>query len=351
MKLTNPIEQIDQQSLNKYKDAGLIASRVLDKIVKNTIQGENIKELCEMSDKLIIEECDKIYKNIKYKGISYPTCISLNNIAGNYNQSGTIKEGDIVKIELGVHIDGFPAFIGYTVYVENILRESDKTFNKKKNVVKAVIEASREIYELFKPHKTNFDVIRVLEKYAEKYNCSLPICNDMGIIPGVMSYQISRYVSDGFNEDNDEFVHSLILSRENQNYGFNLRETEFEENEVYAVDILMSSGTGKLNIKDLNETNIYKRNHHVREQLKLQSSRNVLNLFNNESFPKKINLNDSRTKLGLKECIDKGLIESYPVVYEKEDEFIARIKFTVIVNSKPILIAGRPAEEQLIKMK
>lgn len=350
-KPTEPVNQMTQENLNKYKSAGVIASKVLDKLVKSAVKGEKLVKLCTLGDQLILEECNKVYSEVKYKGIAHPTCISLNNVAGNYisnNNDEVIKEGDLVKIELGVHIDGYPAFVAYTVYVENPF---EKISDNKSNVLKAVIEASREIYDVFRPDKTNFDVIKILEKYAKKYNCSLPICNDRGIIPGDISFQISRYVDNGYNNDEDEFIHSLILARENPNYGFTLRETFFEENEVYAMDILMTTGSGRLSIKDINETTIYKRNHNNREQLKLKSSRTVLNLFNNDVFPKNIKLTDPKIKMGLKECIEKDLIESYPVVYEKDNEFIARIKFTVIVKDRPTLICGRPADEQLAKLK
>src|SRR5206468_2231533 len=112
---------------------------------------------------------------------------------------------------------------------------------------------SKNIYDMMKPNYTNKDVVKVMAKYAEKYQCNLPISNEKGYIPGVISYQISQYINDGYNEDDDEFVHRIILSRENSDYDFSLRETAFEENEVYAIDILMSTGPCKLNRCD--ETN------------------------------------------------------------------------------------------------
>src|SRR5205807_730217 len=99
-----------------------------------------------------------------------------------------------------------------------------------------------------------------------------------GIIPGMISYQISRYVINGYNNDEDEFIHKLILAKANPLYDFTLRETEFEENEIYAIDILMSTGTGKL-YNSNKETNIFKRNFEFREMLKLKSSKIVLNEF------------------------------------------------------------------------
>jgi len=60
------------------------------------------------------------------KGIAFPTSISINEICAHYSplvsdanekekEVATIKEGDVVKVDLGVHIDGYIALVGHTV--------------------------------------------------------------------------------------------------------------------------------------------------------------------------------------------------------------------------------------------
>ena len=61
------------------------------------------------------------------------------------------------------------------------------------------------------------------------------------------------------------------------------------------------------------------------------------------------NVNDPKFKLGLKECVTKGLLEPYTPFQEKQGEYVARVKFTVIIKDKPILITGKSAEDQLDK--
>lgn len=56
-----------------------------------------------MGDNWMLEELDKVYnKKQIFKGIAFPTCISVNEVCG-YNSpmpedSTPIKEGDLVKI-------------------------------------------------------------------------------------------------------------------------------------------------------------------------------------------------------------------------------------------------------------
>lgn len=351
IELTDPQEQTkDTNNLNKYKTAGQIATKAVDEIVRNAKSTAKLIDLCNTVTNFINIECEKVYKDIKYKGLAFPVCLSVNNIAGHYipNENDILKDGDLLKIELGIHIDGFPAFICFTTLVNDANNKNNKVNDKRANVMKAVIEASKEIYNIMKPGKMNKDVVNILNKYASKYNCNLPVCNERGFIPGVLSCQVSRYVSDGYDEDYEEHVHRFILSKENVNLDLSLRDLELEEGEVYAIDVLMSTGSGKL--QSTNVVDIFKRDHEMRTELKLKSSRDALNKFTKERFPMNLKNRDVKTKIGLKECIEKDLIKTYPVVCDKEGEYIARVKFTVIVKGKPILVCGKPSDEELNKL-
>lgn len=63
-----------------------------------------------------------MYNNKKIeKGPAFPTCISVNEICGHFSPIRSegadylIKDGDVVKIDLGIHIDGFIALVAHTV--------------------------------------------------------------------------------------------------------------------------------------------------------------------------------------------------------------------------------------------
>jgi len=356
MEFTDPITQINDITIEKYKMASKILTKVLDYVVNNSKENNNIYDICKEGDKLIEEELSKVYKNNKNKGTSFPTSITKNNKAGNYNpiereiEENKLKEGDLIKIEMGVHIDGYPIQVVYSMIVgdKKIGKE-----DKRNKVLRAVGEASQEILKVMKPNKTNKDVVKILEKYSEKYGCNLPTVNELDeykIIPGIMSYQTSRNIIDGFNDDQSENIHRVILSKQSDNYSFSLRETEFEENEVYTIDVLMSSGTGKLT-ESKYMTTIYKRRIEDFCNLKLNSSKDTLNKFGKDRFPITTREhNNPKFKLGLKECMSKGLIDSYPVYQDNESEYIARVKFTVIIKNNPILLSGRSIDDQLAKL-
>ena len=56
----------------------------------------------------------------RYSGIAVPTSISVNEIFANNSPpdrsfSRVLRRGDLVKVDLGAHIDGFVATVAYTV--------------------------------------------------------------------------------------------------------------------------------------------------------------------------------------------------------------------------------------------
>jgi len=71
------------------------------------------------------EGLKKVYNNKKSKklerGIAFPTCISVNHICGYFSpmkdESVKLKEGDVAKIDLGCHLDGYLAQAATTIVV------------------------------------------------------------------------------------------------------------------------------------------------------------------------------------------------------------------------------------------
>jgi len=109
-------------------------------------------------------------------------------------------------------------------------------------------------------------------------------------------------------------------------------DAEFAENEVYILDILMSTGEGKAKPGD-HKTTIYRRTGLI-YNCKVQASRYVITeankRFNKLPFTLR-SLDERRGQLGIKECLKNDLVAEYPVLYEKEGEIVAHFRFTVLL--------------------
>ena len=93
--------------------------------IAKCVAGADVSTVCGEIDSYIEEELTKVFSNKKSKklerGIAMPTCISVNEICGHYSpcpdDSTTLKTEDLVKIELGAHIDGHASNAGHTIVV------------------------------------------------------------------------------------------------------------------------------------------------------------------------------------------------------------------------------------------
>ncbi|XP_023217707.1 proliferation-associated protein 2G4-like [Centruroides sculpturatus] len=91
--------------VTKYKMAGEMVNRVLNNLIKKCQPGESVINICELGDKLLLEETGKVFKREKEmkKGIAFPTCLSVNNCICHFSPLKSepdyiLKVGDMVKL-------------------------------------------------------------------------------------------------------------------------------------------------------------------------------------------------------------------------------------------------------------
>jgi len=142
--------------LDKYKAAAQVTNAALARLIPLLTVGSDIHKLCQESDKFMEEELRKVFNNKKSKklerGIAFPTCISVNNVFGHYSpmadETQALQEGDIAKIDLGCHLDGFIAQAGHTVFVS--ADPSAKATGKKAEAVLAAYNSMVAAQRLIK---------------------------------------------------------------------------------------------------------------------------------------------------------------------------------------------------------
>ncbi len=142
--------------IDKYQQAGKIANKVLEQVILKCEAGASVATLCAFGDNLIEQEVKKVFAKNKQmeKGIAFPTCVSPNHFVGHVSplvsEDLTLNDGDLVKIDLGVHIDGFIGQVAHTVVVGK--KEAD---GKKADVVLAAHNAIEAALRVLKPGNLN----------------------------------------------------------------------------------------------------------------------------------------------------------------------------------------------------
>lgn len=191
------------------------------------------------------------------KGIAFPTCLSVNNCICHFSPSKNdpdlvLKENDVVKIDLGAHIDGFIAVAAHTLVVGASLE--NKVKGRRADVILAAYQAAQATLRLVKNGKGNYGVTESVQKIAESYKCKP--------IEGMLSHQLKQFKIDG----EKTIIQNPTAAQKKEH-----EKTEFENYEVYAMDVLISSGEG--NGKELDtKVSIYKKTD-VNYLLKLKASK------------------------------------------------------------------------------
>jgi len=129
-----------------------------------------------------------------------------------------------------------------------------------------------------------------------------------------------------------------------------IEKEEFALHEVYAVDVLVSTGEGKPRESDL-RTTVYKKKDLI-YQLRMKSSRAFLSEVEKRFMLMPFTLrhfeDEKRARMGVIECAKHDLVEPYPVYHEKESEFVAEFKFTLLLMpSGQMKITGLPIDLDL----
>jgi curved DNA binding protein len=290
--------------------------------------GADISTVCSQGDKFMEEELRKVYNNKKTKkmerGIAFPCCISVNNIMGHYSpmadESSLIKEGDIAKIDLGCHLDGFVAQAAHTVFVS--ANPTERATGKKADVVLAAYHAMLAAQRTIKEMTTNTSVTSVIAQVCAEY--------ETNPVEGVLSHKMKKHLIDG----ND-----VIINKETPEQ--KVEEFELAPGDVIGLDIFVSTGEGKPKEGDY-RTTVYKRELDTQYNLKIKSARAFFSEVNKKypTLPFSIRAFEESTaaKIGVKECVNHDLISGYPVLVDKADEIVAQFKCTIAILPKSTLV-------------
>jgi methionine aminopeptidase len=83
-----------------------------------------------------------------------------------------LKAGDVLKISLGAHIDGFAGILADTIVVPEKEGADEEITGRKADVLTAAWLASEVATRLVKPGNKNYDVTDAVAKVAKAFGCN-----------------------------------------------------------------------------------------------------------------------------------------------------------------------------------
>jgi len=219
-----------------------------------------------------------------------------------------------------LHIDGWISTVAHTVVIAEDPTAKIEA-GPKRNAVLACAVAAESILANLKPGVTNNSITPLFQRAADAFG--------VNVVEGVLSHQMKRFVIDG----------NKVIIAKNVPGEQSVEEEEFELNDVFSIDIIMSTGEGKPVEKDEKKQMVFKRAVDQNYNLKMKVSREIFSKITTEHPTLPFSLrqyDDSRARLGMKECLEHELFTQYPVLEEKEGEFVAHMKYTVIMTEEGV---------------
>lgn len=287
---------MESTEYTSYQKAGKIAQEVVKLLKAETKPGVSLLEIAEKGEAKIRELGGKI---------AFPINISMNEIGAHYTpvpQDKTILGDDIIKIDLGAHVNGFIADTAFTL-------DFTGDYTDMLNANEAALDAA---LKLAKPGTNVSEIGKVIQQTI----------NDAGYKPivNLSGHSLGQYrIHAGLNVPNIETGDAVL-----------------KEGMVIAIEPFATDGEGK--VTDSPESVIFR--YLEDKPVRLREAKMLLKIakerFGGLPFATRwLKLPPIKLRLALNQLIQANAIYSYPILMEKSKGKISQFEHTVIVKDKP----------------
>ncbi len=295
-------EEEDKLKIESLQKAGKIAQEIKKYIKPKIKVGVKVIDLISETEAKI-EELEGL--------CAFPVNLCINNIAAHYtspikDDGLEISEGDLVKIDLGVHIEGYIVDTAFTVNLSE-----DKPLE---NIIQATEVALDAAKMMAKPKTNTRDIGKKIENIVKgfKYN---PI-RELG------GHQIERWT-----------VHGKKQLPELGSQGGDI----IEAGEVFSIEIFASTGEGS--VHNTQYSYIYEINPYAgRVPLRRKTSKQILGFINKYyktlPFAERWLAKEFRlgVAFGLQELVQQGKLQAHYVLAEKRGVYVAQSEETILIT-------------------
>lgn len=291
--------------LQDYVNAGKIASEVRENARKKNHVGSTLEEICNSIEKEIVSKGGKC---------AFPVNVSLNEIAAHYtaepNDTIIVKDTDLLKIDLGVQINGHIADTAVTVCYDP----------KYDYLVQAAESALREAMSIIRVGTKSSDVGKIIENTVKQMG-GIPIANLSG-------HSLEQYtIHAGKSVPNIWSIGSF----------------SFQSTEAYACEPFVTTQNGSGFVREGKIRNIFSLV--SRKRTKDDEVNRLIDTiwqkFNMLPFALRWLIPDYNEKTArdiLERAIKNKVVRAYPILVEANEERVAQAEHTFIPKENGVTV-------------
>ncbi len=289
---------ITEEAFQCFQQAGKIAAEVRERVKRTVCEGMPIIDLCDEAEYLI-----------RSRGAhpAFPCNVSINEIAAHYTSppqdKRTIPEGSLVKIDIGVHVNGYIADTATTVCLNP----------ENENLVNTAEEALEKAIEILRPKLSISEFGSIIQKTIRSKGLK-PISNLTG-------HQIRRYI-----------IHAGKALPNVHNFS----TEKLIEGEIYGVEPFVTTADAAGKVKSGLESHIFRfiRRKSLRDPYTKQLLNHIRNEFRTLPFTErwlKGIVPQDHYKNAFSRLLSSKCLMSYPVFIETSGKPVAQAEHTVLI--------------------
>jgi len=163
---------MNKKDINKIKENTKIAEDILFRTAEVISPGVSTYELNQIARREF--EKNKALPSAKFLGLPYWISVAINDevLFGKISRNKKIKDGDVVKVALGIFKEGYFSDLAFTINVGTIPKES-------KNLIMGTSEALKSVLNKLSVGIIVKEISTIIEGTLKKHNLN-PICEIMG---------------------------------------------------------------------------------------------------------------------------------------------------------------------------
>ncbi len=296
---------LSEDIVEKYRQAGNIAREVREEMRKIVREGMLLIDICETAEAMILK---------KGGNPAFPCNVSINEIAAHYtsppDDKRTVPKNSIVKVDIGVHIDGYIADTAATI-----------CFNPEyENLAYTAKEALEKAVEILHPGLSVSKFGSTIQKIIENHGFK-PVSNLTGHLIGRYAIHAGKSLPNVFH---------ISMSR-------------VKMGEVYGVEPFVTVTTAAGKVRSGQEAHIFRflkrkstKNPHAKRLLSYIQEKFRTLPFTERWLQKCVPRNCYESAFS--ELLASKSLMSYPVFVEASEKLVSQAEHTVLIVEDGCLV-------------
>ncbi len=288
-----------EDNLDDFRAAGKITAKIREESKRLIMVGEPLLDIADCIEQMIEKEGAKP---------AFPVNLSLNDIAAHYtpnvNDERMIEENDLIKVDIGVSVNGAIGDSAYTVDLSG----------KNQHIVAAAEEALEAMIKAVKPGMKVGKLGAVPEEIAKKHGLKT-IENLSGHMLKTGLLHAGIDIPNVKTED----------------------DYEIKEGEIYAIEPFITNGAGY--VVETEEVNIF--SFYGMGNVSMRQSKKIFEQIVKEykllPFAERWVIRKFNSRIlvnaALREMLEKQVIKGYPMLKEAEGGLVSQAEHTVLVTA------------------